>query len=79
METCSNSKCSALTWISGALVVIGAINWGLIGFFDFNLVTYLLGSWPLVETIVYDVVGVAGVIMLIGALFCKGHCGEEKM
>jgi len=46
--------------ISKWLVVIGAANWGLIGLFNFNLVTFLFGKWPIVVTVVYILVGVAG-------------------
>jgi len=46
--------------ISKWLVVIGAINWGFVGFFKFNLVTFILGSWPILVTIVYILVGLAG-------------------
>lgn len=42
------------------LVVIGAINWGLVGLLNFNLVTFLLGSWPLMVTLVYALVGLCG-------------------
>ena len=47
--------------VSFILVIIGAVNWGLIGLFDFNLVTMLLGNWPAVERLVYVLVGLAGV------------------
>jgi uncharacterized membrane protein YuzA (DUF378 family) len=46
--------------LSKWLVVIGAINWGLVGVFKFNLVTFLLGGWPFIVTIVYALVGLAG-------------------
>lgn len=46
--------------ISKWLVVIGAINWGLIGLLNFNLVTFLFGSLSVVVTIVYILVGAAG-------------------
>lgn len=42
------------------LVVIGAINWGLIGFFGFNLVTNLFGDMSSFSRIVYALVGIAG-------------------
>lgn len=42
------------------LVVIGSINWGLVGLLNFNLVTFLLGSWPLLVTLVYALVGLSG-------------------
>lgn len=42
------------------LVVIGAINWGLIGFFDFNLVSALFGSMTTFSRVIYSLVGIAG-------------------
>lgn len=47
------------------LVVIGAVNWGLIGAFDYNLVEEILGNWPVVVQIVYIAVGVSGILMLL--------------
>ena len=42
--------------------IIGAINWGLIGFFDFNLVTSLFQDSSVVTRIIYGSVGVCGII-----------------
>lgn len=42
--------------------IIGAINWGLIGIFDFNLVTALFGELTTLSRIVYIIVGIAGII-----------------
>lgn len=42
--------------------IIGAINWGLIGFFDFNLVTTLFGDTSMLTRIIYMLVGIAGII-----------------
>ncbi len=50
-----------LKTLSKWLVVIGAINWGLVAVLNYNLVTVLLGQWPAVETWVYVLVGLAGV------------------
>ena len=44
------------------LTIIGAINWGLIGLFDFNLVTALFGDATMLTRIVYTLVGIAGII-----------------
>jgi len=44
-----------------ALVIVGALNWGFVGLFDFNLVTALLGGFPMIVTIVYTLVGISGV------------------
>lgn len=46
--------------ISKWLVVIGAANWGLVGLFNFNLVEWLLGGWPVLVRAVYILVGAAG-------------------
>lgn len=45
-----------------ALVIIGAINWGLVGLFDFNLVSTLFGADNVITKIVYVLVGIAGII-----------------
>lgn len=52
------------------LVVIGAINWGLIGLLNFNLVAFLFGSASMISAIVYSLVGLAGLYALtfFGAL-----------
>ena len=42
------------------LVIIGAINWGLIGFFEFNLVDTLFGTLTIISRIVYALVGLSG-------------------
>ena len=58
--------------VAWVLVIVGAINWGLVGlggFFggDWNVVHMILGSLPAIEWIVYVLVGVAGVWSLIPA------------
>lgn len=42
--------------------IVGAINWGLIGLFDFNLVTTIFGLDTLLSRIVYILVGISGLI-----------------
>lgn len=49
-----------LDYVILALVIIGAINWGLIGFFDINLVGILFGSKTMLSRIIYAIVGIAG-------------------
>ena len=48
--------------------IIGAINWGLVGFFDFNLVTALFQEESAIVRIIYGIVGICGLINL-GLLF----------
>lgn len=54
-----------LDYVALALIIIGAINWGLIGFFQFDLVATLFGgmaSW--ISRIIYAVIGIAGLYSL---------------
>ncbi|MEK7582726.1 MAG: DUF378 domain-containing protein [Patescibacteria group bacterium] len=50
-----------LAWI---LVVVGGLNWGLIGFFDYNLVDSIFGSGSTIARVVYILVGLSAVYML---------------
>ena len=54
------------TLYKSALVlgIIGCINWGLVGLFNFNLVEYLLGDGSLITRIVYVLVMIAGLIQI---------------
>ncbi len=63
------------------LVIVGALNWGLIGVAKFNLVMALLGAWPMVERVVYVLVGLAALMMLAAGKCCMKSgckCGDEK-
>lgn len=52
-------------WIALTLVIIGAINWGLVGFFQFDLVAMIFGGMSsVVSRIVYALVGIAGLYSL---------------
>ncbi len=46
------------------LLVIGGLNWGLVGIADFNLVTYVLGSMPVLARIVFIIVGLAALYQI---------------
>jgi uncharacterized membrane protein YuzA (DUF378 family) len=50
--------------IAWALVIIGAVNWGLIGFFEYDLVHAVVGTAPTVERVIYALVGLSGIFML---------------
>jgi len=43
------------------LIIIGGINWGLIGLFDYNLVDAIFGTMSLVSRIIYTLVGIAAI------------------
>ena len=46
--------------IALTIAIVGAVNWGLIGFFDFNLVAYVFGSMSWLSRIIYALVGICG-------------------
>ena len=46
------------------LVIIGAINWGLIGFFQFDLVAFLFGNMSWLSRIIYALVSIAGLYLI---------------
>ncbi len=59
---------SVLGTIAYVLLVVGGLNWGLVGAFDFNLVSFLFGEGTLIARIVYMLVGlsaIASVFMVI--------------
>lgn len=63
---------SAIDWIAYILVVIGALNWGLVGLSSFSAVSYnwdlvalIFGSWPAVAAIVYLLVALSGIWVLV--------------
>lgn len=69
---------SGVGMVAWALVLVGALNWGLVGLgmlvsgSDWNLVNLLLGSWPTLEAVVYLLVGVSAVYSLVGCgMTCK--------
>ena len=49
--------------IALTIAIIGAINWGLIGFFNFNLVSYLFGSASMLSKVIYALVGICGLYL----------------
>lgn len=51
--------------IALSFTIIGAINWGLVGLFKFNLVDYIFGAGSVVSRIIYTVVAIAGLINII--------------
>jgi uncharacterized membrane protein YuzA (DUF378 family) len=67
--------------LAGLLVVIGAINWGLVGAFQYNLVAALLGDMTTAARVVYSLVGIAGVLKLISCVKCcpcgSGSCATK--
>jgi uncharacterized membrane protein YuzA (DUF378 family) len=57
------------------LVIIGALNWGLWGFFQFDLVAFIFdGNSTKMARLIYSIVGVAGVVSLRAFFKCSSSC-----
>ncbi len=61
-------------YIAYTLVLIGALNWGLIGLFGFDLVAAIFGDMTAMSRIIYTLVGASAVI----TAFAVHHCDEER-
>ena len=68
-------KCS-VHLVGCVLLIIGGLNWGLVGLFDKDVVKLLLGSWPTAVKLVYILVGVSAVLALFESS-CK-PCKDAK-
>ncbi len=59
------NKISALDWVAIILLIVGGLNWGLIGVFGFDLVAAIFGDMAAISRIVYMVVGVSAVYVAV--------------
>ncbi len=59
------------------LTIVGGVNWGLVGLFKFNLVSSLLGSMPMLEMIVYILVGASAVYLALNHKSDCRICGSK--
>ncbi|MBI3996230.1 MAG: DUF378 domain-containing protein [Candidatus Omnitrophica bacterium] len=75
-------SCCGICKVVGLLVGIGALNWGLVGIFQMDLVATLLGDMTMPARIVYGLIGVAGALKLISLVKCcpcnAGSCDTKK-
>lgn len=80
---CCNFKGCWCHKICSVLLLVGGLNWGLVGVgmlmgSDWNVVSMLLGSWPTLEAVVYVLVGVSAVMSIFGCKCskCKAACAS---
>ncbi|MBS0626219.1 MAG: DUF378 domain-containing protein [Verrucomicrobia bacterium] len=65
----------AIGYIAKLLVIIGALNWGLVGFFQYDLVSSIFGGMTMGARVIFALVGLAGLYKLFCCCFCRKHCG----
>lgn len=57
-------KSKFLDYIALTIAIIGAVNWGLIGFFRFDLVAFIFGDMSWISRIIYALVGLCGLYLI---------------
>lgn len=62
------SKMGTIGWIAFVLVIIGGLNWGLVGFFNWDLVAAVLGELSTASRVVYALVGISALYMLFAGM-----------
>jgi hypothetical protein len=68
-------KLNSFDWIAVILLVIGGLNWGLVGIFGFDLVATLFGEMSTLSRVVYVVVGISAIYVL---MLASGKCCDKK-
>jgi uncharacterized membrane protein YuzA (DUF378 family) len=70
-----------ICWIAGLLVLIGGLNWGFVGLFNMNLVALIFGHFPIVEKVIYILVGASALLIIIKMIRhkCGPECVHQKM
>lgn len=72
-------KMNPIDWLAFILVIVGGLNWGLIGLFKFDLVAELFGDMTTISRVVYSLVGLATVYLLVTTIMrYSSHAAAEK-
>ena len=66
-------KLNTLDWIAIILLIIGGLNWGLVGIFSWDVVAAIFGDMSVVARIIYILVGLSG----LWILFSLGKLGKK--
>ncbi|MDO8954177.1 MAG: DUF378 domain-containing protein [Gammaproteobacteria bacterium] len=69
-------KHNALDWIAFILLVIGGLNWGLVGLFHMDLVAMIFGVATTLARIVYVLVGLSAIYVAIKGFACHKACDK---
>ena len=59
------TKILILPLLTTIMAAIGAVNWGLVGLVDFNLVEFVFGKFPILVKIIYSIVGFSGIVLFL--------------
>ena len=73
-----NMNNKGLDYLALTVAIIVAINWGLIGFFSFDLVAFIFGNMSWLSRIIYAVVGIAGLYIITFYMYAGGVARKES-
>lgn len=71
-------KLNAADWTALVLLIIGGLNWGLVGFFNFDLVAAIFGDGSALSRIIYALVGLAAVYVALNTARLGSRAGEHR-
>lgn len=69
---------NTLDWIFIVLLVVGGLNWGLVGLFNFDLVASIFGEDSALARIVYSLVGVSAVYTIVSLPMKAGQAAQAQ-
>ena len=64
MATTGSPRLGPLDWIALILLIVGGLNWALVGLFDFDLVAAIFGNRSMISRLVYALVGLSALYTL---------------
>ena len=68
------NKLNGLDWVAFVLTIVGGLNWGLVGIFNFNLVGAVFGEMSVISSIIYILVGLSALYLI----FAAGSLGRKS-
>lgn len=60
---------SPLGMFAGIIAIVGALNWGLVGLFNFNLIRSLFGPMSIFSRVIYTLVGFSGLYLIFSSFY----------
>ena len=66
-------KKGIIGWIAMILLIIGGLNWGLVGLFDFDLVGFIFGAMSVLSRLIFILVGLSAVYALFTSIKIKNQ------
>ncbi len=72
-------RLNALDWVSQILILIGGLNWGLVGLFQYDLIAALFGPMSAAGRVIYIIVGIAAIVEVVSLIMKVGYGAVEDV